>query len=172
MSFWQRVGRAGRSSPGLVVFVPEISNPMDYYFAMHPLALLGKQMEKVSFEPNFTPLLRRHLLCAAYESGIFDKNVKRFEKSTRSFNTYFRIFGDSAEAIISDLEKSQEIFSVTVEGEILWKFNKKLGQPHREVSIRGKGGTFFASTKQSEFAGSFFACALTSWLNQRLTYFS
>lgn len=67
---------------------------------------------------------------------------------------HFRIFGDSAEAIISKLEKSKEIFSVTTEGEILWKFNKKLGQPHREVSIRGKGGTFFVML-------FFFACALT-----------
>lgn len=89
MSFWQRVGRAGRSSPGLVIFVPEISNPMDYYFAMHPLALLGKQMEKVSFEPNFASLLKRHLLCATYESGIFDKNVKRFERSSGLLNYSF-----------------------------------------------------------------------------------
>ncbi len=41
MSFWQRVGRAGRTSPGLVVFIPEISNPMDYFFSRNPQALLG-----------------------------------------------------------------------------------------------------------------------------------
>jgi hypothetical protein len=36
MSFWQRVGRAGRSKAGLAIFLPSLSNPIDWYFAEHP----------------------------------------------------------------------------------------------------------------------------------------
>lgn len=78
MSFWQRIGRAGRTAPGLVVFVPDMSNPMDLYFSRHPDALLGNHMENISFEPNGTEILRKHLLCAAYESGIDEQKAAKY----------------------------------------------------------------------------------------------
>jgi ERCC4-related helicase len=36
MSFLQRMGRAGRGKPGLVVFLPSRLSAQDFYFAEHP----------------------------------------------------------------------------------------------------------------------------------------
>ena len=35
-SFWQRGGRCGRKSPGLIIFIPDVHNHIDYYYATQP----------------------------------------------------------------------------------------------------------------------------------------
>ena len=67
MSFLQRMGRAGRSKAGLVVFLPNAQNPFDSYFAEHPKILLGNDIESVAFNPNYPSILNKHLRCASTE---------------------------------------------------------------------------------------------------------
>jgi len=52
MSFWQRVGRAGRSRHGLVIFLPVAQNPLDDYYGLHPEQLLSTEVESASFNPD------------------------------------------------------------------------------------------------------------------------
>jgi DEAD/DEAH box helicase domain-containing protein len=49
MSFWQRVGRAGRSQHGLVVFLPVAQNPIDVFYGRNWEQLLSGQIESAAF---------------------------------------------------------------------------------------------------------------------------
>ena len=95
MSFWQRVGRAGRGREGLALFLPSANSALDLYFAEHPegpvshlfthsliltltlahsltiiAELLGKDMERVAFNSEYPTILGKHMWCASVESGI------------------------------------------------------------------------------------------------------
>jgi ATP-dependent helicase YprA (DUF1998 family) len=48
MSFWQRVGRAGRKQHGLVIFLPLAQNPVDCFYGLHPQELLSGEVESAA----------------------------------------------------------------------------------------------------------------------------
>lgn len=70
MSFLQRVGRAGRSRPGIAMFLPLASSVVDCFFSSNPTALLDSSAEVVICNPDYPSILGRHLWCAAAEKGI------------------------------------------------------------------------------------------------------
>lgn len=51
MSFWQRVGRAGRGKEGLALFLPSANSALDLYYAEHPE---GKDVNAASTPLNRT----------------------------------------------------------------------------------------------------------------------
>ena len=76
-SFWQQAGRAGRqreSGDSLVVLVAR-DDPLDTYLVHHPAALLGKPVEATVFDPGNPYVLGPHLLCAAAEIPLSDKEI-------------------------------------------------------------------------------------------------
>ena len=116
-SFWQRGGRCGRKSPGLIIFVPDSNNHIDYYYATQPERLLSP-VEKVKIQPNYPSILSRHLLCAAAEGGMNSDEVTQY-------------FGDKSDLITAELLKQKQLsWSL---GQRLWK----RGYPHKYVSLRG-----------------------------------
>ncbi|MGB5768509.1 MAG: DEAD/DEAH box helicase, partial [Crocosphaera sp.] len=116
-SFWQRGGRCGRKSPGLIIFIPDVHNHIDYYYATQPERLLSP-VEKVKIQPNYPSILSRHLLCAAAEGGINSEEV----------TTYF---GEKSDLITAELLKQKQLF--WSQEKILWR----KGYPHKSVSLRG-----------------------------------
>ena len=116
-SFWQRGGRCGRKSPGLIIFIPDSNNHIDYYYATQPSRLLSP-VEKVKIQPNYPSILSRHLLCAAAEGGLNIYEVTQY-------------FGDKSDLITAELLKQKQLsWSL---GQRLWK----KGYPHKYVSLRG-----------------------------------
>ncbi|MFN6070413.1 MAG: hypothetical protein ACK45T_25290, partial [Pseudanabaena sp.] len=67
MSFYQRIGRAGRHQHGLVVFLPSLGDPLDYYYGSNPQMLLEGEVERALCNPNYHSILSKHLRCAASE---------------------------------------------------------------------------------------------------------
>ncbi len=118
-NLWQRAGRAGRSSPGLVILVPDANNHIDYYYGTSPERLFEKA-EMVKLQPNYPAILARHLLCAAAEGGIHNSLVPDF-------------FGTNSGYIAAELLKQEQLF--WSRAGVLWK----KGYPHRDVSLRGIG---------------------------------
>ena len=70
MSFWQRVGRAGRKKHGLVIYLPLGQNLIDVFYAQHPEQLLSSEMECAAFNPDYPTILGKHLECGCIESSL------------------------------------------------------------------------------------------------------
>ncbi|MCH5641673.1 DEAD/DEAH box helicase [Gordonia sp. ABSL49_1] len=80
-SFWQQAGRAGRqreSGDSLVVLVAR-DDPLDTYLVHHPEALLGTPVEATVFDPTNPYVLGPHLLCAAAEAPLSDKEIDKWD---------------------------------------------------------------------------------------------
>lgn len=122
MSFWQRVGRAGRKQHGLVIYLPLKQNPIDVYYAQHPQQLLSGEIESAAFNPDYPTILGKHLECGCVESGI---NVQQIN---------YR-FGKIAGTVADSLLQQNKLF-LTNHG-TLWG----QGYPHKEVNIRSTPNT-------------------------------
>jgi DEAD/DEAH box helicase domain-containing protein len=116
-SFWQRGGRCGRQAPGLIIFIPDGSNPIDYYYAMNSDRFFGSP-EKVKLNPNYPSILARHLLCAGAEGGLHSRTVENY-------------FGKKGEAIAAELVKQRQLY-LSDNGKL-----SKRGYPHGDISLRG-----------------------------------
>lgn len=76
-SFWQQAGRAGRqhhSGDSLVVLVAR-DDPLDTYLVNNPPALLDKPVEAAVTDPANPYILGPHLLCAAAELPLTERDV-------------------------------------------------------------------------------------------------
>ena len=119
MSFYQRIGRAGRHQHGLVVFLPSLGDPLDYYYGSNPQMLLDGEVERALCNPNYHSILSKHLRCAASESMIPASEVKQR-------------FGDNAGNIADELLNQKAL-----------QLNEKSGDlfthdhPHNSVNLRG-----------------------------------
>lgn len=118
MSFRQRLGRAGRVNPGLVIFLPVAQNPLDYYYGKHPEQLLSGEVESAAFNPNYPTIVSKHLECCCVESGLPDVEVEsRFDA----------VGGAVAEGLLE-----QQRLSLSPNGTLRGR-----GEPHKGVNIRG-----------------------------------
>jgi DEAD/DEAH box helicase domain-containing protein len=118
MSFRQRMGRAGRVNPGLVIFLPVAQNPLDYYYGKYPEQLLSGEVESAAFNPNYPTIVSKHLECCCVESGLLAVEVE----------SRFDAVGG---AVASGLLEQKKLFlspNSTLRGQ---------GYPHQGVNIRG-----------------------------------
>ncbi|MGB7441924.1 MAG: DEAD/DEAH box helicase [Coleofasciculaceae cyanobacterium] len=117
MSFRQRIGRAGRKNPGLIIFLPVAQNPLDYYYGNNPQQLLRGEVESAAFNPDYPTILSKHLECCCVESGLPILEVEHR-------------FGSKGGTIASELlEQGKLRLSSSY---TLWTS----GYPHRGVNIR------------------------------------
>jgi DEAD/DEAH box helicase domain-containing protein len=118
MSFRQRLGRAGRISPGLVIFLPVAQSSLDYYYGQNPKQLLSGEVESAAFNPNYPTIVSKHIECCCVESGLPAVEVEsRFDAAG----------GAVAEALL-DQDRLFLSPNSTLRG---W------GNPHGRVNIRG-----------------------------------
>ncbi len=76
MSFYQRIGRAGRKDKGLAILVPIAQTLLDTY-ASTPEHLLASP-EPIHFNPHYPVMVAKHLMCAAAESGFSAKQIRQY----------------------------------------------------------------------------------------------
>jgi DEAD/DEAH box helicase domain-containing protein len=130
MSFWQRVGRAGRKRSGMAIYIPIANNALNEYYTdeKHLLA----PVESVHFNEAYPMLLARHLLCAAAESGLSKEAIVQY-------------FGKDALPIAKQLLQ-QSLLHKGKNG-----YYAK-GYPHRELNFRG--GSIEATIKLVDASGT------------------
>ncbi len=83
MSFWQQAGRVGRrlERESVVVLVAG-DDALDQYHVQHPDAFFGKAMEQAAVDPSNASILLGHLLCAAVERPLLERDLALFPPNT------------------------------------------------------------------------------------------
>lgn len=116
MSFWQRVGRVGRSpnSRGKVIIIPS-KNSIDEYYRHHPESLFSRELEELVLHLDNWQLILAHFACARMESGNFEQP----DLDTEIFGNDFAKLSDN----IHDMDIEDEVLITT--------------EPHQIVGIRG-----------------------------------
>jgi DEAD/DEAH box helicase domain-containing protein len=116
MSFWQRVGRVGRSQHqvGKVIIFPG-DNAIDDYYKEHPEKLFERELEKLVLHLDNRQLLLSHFACARAESGDFDNP-----------NLNAEIFGQEF------IDLAQKVTEIDIADDILIT-----PDPHFKVGLRG-----------------------------------
>ncbi|MFQ6056601.1 MAG: helicase-related protein, partial [Methanosarcinales archaeon] len=113
----QRAGRAGRGFKESIVILVASPNALDQYYIRHPREFFGKVSEEAILNPENPYILAGHILCAASEIPISEKD-KVF-------------FGD----------KTQEVIEVIASNGLIVEMDNKYRSidryPHKEVFIRG-----------------------------------
>jgi DEAD/DEAH box helicase domain-containing protein len=66
-SFWQRLGRAGRTGGAAAGVLVAQQDPLDHYLVTHPEQLIGRPPEDAIIDPANHHLLAPHLRCACQE---------------------------------------------------------------------------------------------------------
>ena len=73
-STWQQAGRSGRRGERSLSFLIALDNPLDQYFMRHPEAFFGRSCEHVLINQANPYILKHHLLCAAWERALDDRD--------------------------------------------------------------------------------------------------
>ncbi len=122
MSFWQRVGRAGRKKHGLVMYLPLGQNPIDVFYAQHPEQLLSSEMECAAFNPDYPTILGKHLECGCIESSLDLGQLN---------NRFGNVAGKIADSLLQ-----QNKLALSNKGKLWGR-----GYPHKDVNIRSSSQT-------------------------------
>ena len=121
---WQRGGRVGRSQQESAIFFVAQPDALDQYFIRHPHNFFERGFETAVVDPNNSPILKAHLVCAAAELPLAG-NDPFFSRE---------VCGRE----IKELEKDGRLL-LSAAGEE-WISARK--NPHREVNIRSVGESF------------------------------
>jgi DEAD/DEAH box helicase domain-containing protein len=77
-SSWQQAGRSGRSTHSSLSFLIAQENPLDQYLMRNPDFFFGKNFDNAIINPVNPHILKPHLLCAAWEKPLEEKNAEFF----------------------------------------------------------------------------------------------
>jgi DEAD/DEAH box helicase domain-containing protein len=124
-SAWQQAGRSGRSTHSSLSFLIAQENPLDQYLMRNPDFFFGKNFDNAIINPHNPYILKPHLLCAAWEKALEDKD-KDF-------------FGETS-ALLAELEK---------EGKLRKRQEKhylspSITYPAQDINIRATSGQNYA----------------------------
>lgn len=120
-SFWQQAGRAGRRNQAATVVLIASADPLDAYLVHHPDALINRPVEAAVFDPTNPHILAGHVLCAALEAPLTDREV-----------AWFRA-GQVVDRLVADgwlRRRPRGYYAAVPPGR---------PDPHRVVSVRGSG---------------------------------
>ncbi|MGE5530539.1 MAG: DEAD/DEAH box helicase [Bacteroidota bacterium] len=121
-STWQQMGRAGRAQEDSLAVLIGLSGAMHQYVVQNPDYLVGAGSEKTIIDPENSFILAAHLLCAAYELPVADKDTDLFGAKTPDI---LDILGDAG--YITRRSK--------------WYWTDPELYPAKEVSIRSASGS-------------------------------
>jgi DEAD/DEAH box helicase domain-containing protein len=121
---WQRGGRVGRSQRESAIFLIAQPDALDQYFIRHPDDFFDRSFETAVVDPENSPILKAHLVCAAAEAPLSRKD---------SFLT-----PSAHEQEMKELEQERRLLLTAAGDE--WVSAKR--HPHREVNIRSVGEAF------------------------------
>jgi DEAD/DEAH box helicase domain-containing protein len=83
-SLKQMWGRAGRRGRGLAVYVAG-EDALDQFFCRHPDEFLNRAVEAAILDPRSPEIYAEHLLCAAHEAPLTEKDAEFLGEDWRSF---------------------------------------------------------------------------------------
>jgi DEAD/DEAH box helicase domain-containing protein len=81
-SSWQRIGRVGRSDRESLVIMVGLADALDQYFMSNPVEFFERGFEPVAADPHNKTIASQHLICAAAEIPITDRDKKFYEPPT------------------------------------------------------------------------------------------
>jgi len=117
-STWQQAGRSGRGGERSLSFLIGLDNPLDQYFMRHPEAFFGKSFEHALINPQNPYILGPHLLCAAWEHPLDDKDEE--------------VFGPGFDRVRAELEEQGLLRGRGGR----WYLTPRLSYPAERVNIR------------------------------------
>ncbi len=91
-SFWQQVGRAGRSGRESLAVLVAADDPLDHYLVAHPEAVLDSPVEAAVLDPGNPHVLAGHVACAAAELPVTEADAAVLGPGTPA----------AAEALVAD----------------------------------------------------------------------
>jgi len=80
-SAWQQAGRSGRSTHSSLSFLIALENPLDQYLMRNPDFFFGKNFDNAIINPDNPYVLKPHLLCAAWEKPLEEKDKDYFDET-------------------------------------------------------------------------------------------
>jgi DEAD/DEAH box helicase domain-containing protein len=117
-STWQQAGRSGRRGQRSLSFLIALDNPLDQYFMRHPEAFFGRSCEHVLINQSNPYILKHHLLCAAWERPLDDRDGDIFGESFAKARDDLMV-----EGLIRDRQRK-------------WYPSPRVTYPANEVNIR------------------------------------
>lgn len=123
MATLQRGGRVGRSNRESAVVLIGQEDALDQHFMRHPDDFFSRPPECAVLNPYNPVIMERHLICAASEMTLRDNDRLLREPPIKA-----RVEELERDGILLRSGRGDEIYS-------------KRKRPHREVSLRGAGGT-------------------------------
>ncbi len=121
INLWQRSGRVGRSGKEALVILISGKDALDQYFIKHPKELFERPFESAILDPENPYIVEKHLICAAAELPLDDKDIRYWK------DLFF---------YISSLERKGLLFK-DKKG---WSSRKRF--PHLQINIRSAGQNY------------------------------
>jgi DEAD/DEAH box helicase domain-containing protein len=125
-SAWQQAGRSGRSTHSSLSFLIAQENPLDQYLMHNPDFFSSKNFDNAIINPVNPYILKPHLLCAAWEKPLEDKDEEFFGSNTGTMLTELEQEGR--------LRKRQE----------RWHPAPSISYPAQDINIRATSGQNYA----------------------------
>ena len=120
-SAWQQAGRSGRSTHSSLSFLIARENPLDQYLMRNPDYFFNKNFDNAIINPDNPHILKPHLLCAAWEKPLEDKDEQ--------------FFGDTA-ALLAQLEQEGRLRK----RQERWHPLPSISYPAQDINIRSTSG--------------------------------
>jgi DEAD/DEAH box helicase domain-containing protein len=121
-SAWQQAGRSGRSTDSSLSFLIAQQNPLDQYLMRNPDFFFSKNFDNAIINPGNPYVLKPHLLCAAWEKPLEDKD--------ESF------FGASMGTMLTELEQE----GMLKKPQERWHPAPSVSYPAQDINIRATSG--------------------------------
>jgi len=125
-SAWQQAGRSGRSNYSSLSFLIAQENPLDQYLMRNPDFFFSKNFDNAIINPSNPYILKPHLLCAAWEKPLEDKD-KVF-------------FGLDTGTMLTDLEQDGRLRKRHER----WHPAPSISYPAQDINIRATSGQNYA----------------------------
>lgn len=125
-SAWQQAGRSGRSTHSSLSFLIGQENPLDQYLMRNPDFLFSKSFDNAIINPENPYILKPHLLCAAWEKPLHDKDEE--------------FFGPATGTTVVELEQEGRL----KRRDIGWHPAPSVSYPAQDINIRSTSGQNYA----------------------------
>jgi DEAD/DEAH box helicase domain-containing protein len=124
-SAWQQAGRSGRSTQSSLSFLIAQENPLDQYLMRNPDFFFSKNFDNAIINPGNPYILKPHLLCAAWEKPLEDKD---------------EVFFGETGALLAELEQEGRLRRRHER----WHPAPSISYPAQDINIRATSGQNYA----------------------------
>ena len=125
-STWQQAGRSGRSTHSSLSFLIAQQNPLDQYLMHNPDFIFSRNFDNAIINPDNPYILKPHLLCAAWEKPVEDKDGE--------------FFGRNTSAMLAELEQEGKLRK----RQERWHPAPSVSYPAQDINIRATSGENYA----------------------------